>query len=563
MAAIEAELGEGVLTGRSVEINRHFEQTNSNWTLPLDEEKVLTNLLRRFGLTVEEKSFLKGVKETASAAKLLEARQERTDHQNQLLSSIKKFRDDSAQLHAIDILDKLTPRFLYFSHYDRMSGELSINKLNQDKQNKQVSVDDQLFLDFLEYAGTDLEELVKTNRYEELNAKCEAAANRITDQIFEYWTQNDSLQIDVRLTEGRPNDPPPFNSGAVARARVINKLHRVSVPFSERSAGFIWFFSFLVKFAQVKKSGGKLIILLDEPGLTLHGTAQLDLLRYFEKELEPTHQVIYSTHSPFMVPADQLKSVRTVEDVVVVDDRGRKQSKGTKIRADIMTTDPQTNFPLFGALGFEVTQTLIIGKNTLLVEGPSDILYLQAASLALKKRKRAFLDPNWAVCPSGGIDKILPFVRLFAGNNLNIAVLTDFERGQKRKLDELLKSAVLDHDRIVLATDIVAKEEADIEDFFDPALFVEMVNATYGLKAAQKLTVEKLENADKNTSRAVKKAEAYFRTLPEATPMFSHFEPAMYLLQHPEILDEVGDGVDTTLARFEDAFKRLSKFLKK
>jgi predicted ATPase len=40
--------------------------------------------------------------------------------------------------------------------------------------------------------------------------------------------------------------------------------------------------------------------LLDEPGLTLHGKAQADLLRYIEQRLLPDHQVIYSTHSPFM-----------------------------------------------------------------------------------------------------------------------------------------------------------------------------------------------------------------------------------------------------------------------
>ena len=287
-----------------------------------------------------------------------------------------------------------------------------------------------MFLDFLEYAGTNLEELVGATRFEEQNAKCEAAANRITDQIFEYWTQNDQLSIEVRVDEGRPNDKPPFHSGPVARARVKNSLHRVTVPFSERSAGFIWFFSFLVKFAQIRKRQGEVIILLDEPGLTLHGTAQKDLLRYFAEQLEPNHQVIYTTHSPFMVPADKLHSVRTVEDVVRRDDRDRRRSFGTKIRADVLTTDPQTNFPLLGAMGFEVTQSLIIAPDTLLVEGPADILYLQALSYRLKSLGRTNLDSKWAICPSGGIDKVLPFVRLFYANNLNTVVLTDFERGR-------------------------------------------------------------------------------------------------------------------------------------
>jgi hypothetical protein len=443
-----------------------------------------------------------------------------------------------------------------------MSGQISINQLAKDKQTADgIKTGDQVFLDFLEYAGTTLEELVASTRFEDLNARCEAAANRITDQIFEYWTQNDELQIQVLLTEGKAEDDPPFNSGPIARARVQNNLHRVSVPFSERSAGFIWFFSFLVKFAQIKKNRGNVIILLDEPGLTLHGTAQQDLLRYFEEQLAPKHQLIYSTHSPFMVPANDLASVRTVEDVVVRDERDRKVSHGTKIRGDVLTTDPQTNFPIFGAMGFEVTQGLVIAPNTLLVEGPSDILYLQAASSVLAKRKRTALDPRWAVCPSGGIDKVLPFVRLFYGNKLNVAVLTDFDRGQRKKLDQLYQAELLQKERIILATEIAGKEEADIEDFFDPALFVQLVNKAYDLKGELALTIKKLDEADTSTERLVKKAEAYFRVLPDTIPMFSHYAPALHLLKNPDLLDGDDKKCSTTLERFEAAFDRIAMFI--
>jgi hypothetical protein len=102
----------------------------------------------------------------------------------------------------------------------------------------------------------------------------EAASNNITDQILEYWTQNPDLRVHVKIEQARPQDTPPLNTGVVARARIYNDLHRVETPFSERSAGFIWFFSFLVKFAQVKNDNVPVIQLLDEPGLSLHGKAQ-------------------------------------------------------------------------------------------------------------------------------------------------------------------------------------------------------------------------------------------------------------------------------------------------
>lgn len=559
--ALELEFGANTVSGRILKISKSYNGSTTTWVPPIaSEEKIVAALLGKHRLSTTEAAQLQTIKTTADLHKALET-MTRTPGQEALHAQLSKFREHRAILKAIDILDLRTPKFMYFSHYDRMSGELSVNKLQQDRQANTISSGDQVFLDFLEYAGTTLEELIATQHFEELNAKCEAAALRITDQIFEYWTQNDELKIKVVFSEGKPADKPPFNSGAVARARVENGLHGVSVPFSERSAGFIWFFSFLVKFAQIRKKQGNVILLLDEPGLTLHGTAQKDLLRFFGEEIATKHQVIWSTHSPFMVPANDLASVRTVEDVVELDKRSRKVSIGTKIRADVLTTDPQTNFPIFGAMGFEVTQTLVIGTDTLLVEGPSDILYLQAASAALQALGRVHLSPRWAICPSGGIDKVLPFVRLFYGNNLNVAVLTDFDRGQKRKLEDLHKAELLEHERIVLATDIAGKGEADIEDFFHPEVFVDLVNKSYALKEEHLLTVGKLDEADTTTERIVKKAEAYFRLLPDSYPTYSHFTPSLYLLQHPALLKGKGKPVQETLARFEDAFSRIAKFV--
>lgn len=560
--AVEAELGQGALQGSRIGVAKTYGADTTSWDIVVNDERVIEHLSKLAGLTEEDAAPISAAKTTVKVHEALAGVAARTPSQESLMTTIGKWRKHRAVLRAIDILSARMPRFMYFSHYDRMSGALSVNKLTQDKQSgAALTSGDRVFLDFLEYAGTTLDDLIATTQFEELNAKCEAAALRITDQIFEYWTQNDELKIKVVFSEGKTGDPAPFNAGPIARARVENSLHGVTVPFSERSAGFVWFFSFLVKFAQIRKAHGNVILLLDEPGLTLHGTAQKDLLRFFYEQIAPKHQVIWSTHSPFMVPANDLASVRTVEDVVEIDKRGRKISIGTKIRSDVLTTDPQTNFPIFGAMGFEVTQTLVIGTNTLLVEGPSDILYLQAASAALKAAGKSHLSPSWAICPSGGIDKVLPFVRLFYGNNLNVAVLTDYERGQKRKLEDLYKAALLENDRIVLATEIAGKDEADIEDFFDPALFVELVNKTYGLKDGHELTVQKLEAADETTIRLVKKAEAYFKLLPETIREYSHFDPSLYLLQHPELLKGKGKPVQDTLARFEAAFERIAKFL--
>ncbi len=363
------------------------------------------------------------------------------------------------------------------------------------------------------------------------------------------------------MTKAEPEDPAPFNEGTVARARVRNGLHKLTLPFSERSAGFIWFFSFLVKFAQVRKAGGALILLLDEPGLTLHGKAQADLIRYFNEKLIPEHQVIYSTHSAFMVPADQLSLVRITRDRVRTNSPGVWTSEGTKVRSDVLALDRDSLFPLQGALGYEITQSLFIGKHTLLVEGPSDILYLQAWSQALARRGRTKLDHRWTVCPSGSLDKIQPFVSLFSSAKLDIGVLTDFAKSDRKKLANLQQSRVLEGERILTFASVLGFEEADVEDVFTPELYIEIVNEAFGLKSENKLTLQKVANADTNTRRLVKNVEAAFRLLPPDCPEFDHFASADWLIRNPTALDRDGKEVNETLDRAEKVIVAVNKLL--
>ena len=365
----------------------------------------------------------------------------------------------------------------------------------------------------------------------------------------------------MRVTKAEAGDPAPFNQGIVARARVKNNLHKLSLPFSERSAGFVWFFSFLVKFAQVQKTDGNLILLLDEPGLTLHGKAQGDLLRYLDEKLAPHHQVIYTTHSPFMVPPNNLPAVRIVEDRVFQPKPGQWASEGTKVRDNTLATDRDTLFPLQGALGYELTQTLFVGKHTLLIEGPGDMLFLEAWSSALIRRGKKGLDRRWTPCPAGGIDKIQPFVALFSGQKLDIAVISDYAKTDKKKFESLRQNKVLESERLLNFATVLGLEEADIEDVFSPALYAEVINNAFDLPAANRATAQSLVDADKNTIRLVKKAEAFFGVLPPGAPEFDHFTPADWLFRNPGVLDQNIPEVNQTLDYAEKVITALNRLL--
>jgi hypothetical protein len=440
--AVAEQCGVEALTSRTVTVTRSYGDDSPRVVIPLNEAAAVKQFVADERLNAAEAAALARATTFSGLRATVKAIAEPTEKQTRIIARLDAL-PGKGVLGAIGkIVRNGLPQFMYFSHYDRMEGQLQLSTFEQRRLGQvapAIKPGEKVFIDFLEYAGTSLKEINEATTYEGLNARCEAASNRITEQLLEYWTQNPHLDIDVRVTKGEPNDPPPFNTGVIARARVRNNIHRVSVPFSERSAGFIWFFSFLVKFAQVRKDASNLFLLLDEPGLTLHGKAQADLLRYFDDKLTPHHQIVFSTHSPFMVPADKLDTVRIVEDRITLGRNGRPQSEGTKVSADVLVVDPDTLFPLQGALGYDITQSLFVGRHTLLVEGPSDVLYLNALSAELGRRGRTTLDPRWTICPAGGIDKIQSFVGLFSGQSLHVAALTDFARGDRKKHENLRK----------------------------------------------------------------------------------------------------------------------------
>lgn len=554
------EFGENAVTSQEFIISKRYNQKSASWQMPIRDDIVVKNAINSQRLSAAEKQM---VVKASSPKELISIVSDIPSPPEKLLNLRLKFesyRDHSAKRKAIDLLNQFVPTFFYTSHYDRMSGEISAQKISEDQANNKVLPGDKIFLDFLRLSGTSLEELKTSRRFEELIGKCEAASALITDKIFKYWSQNRYLDVKIQMNEGRSEDPAPFNSGAVARSRVYNSLHRASVPFSERSAGFVWFFSFLVQFAIMKRENNNVIILLDEPGLTLHGKAQEDLLRYIVEELLPAHQVLYSTHSPFMVPPKRLSDCRIVEDVIYDNKLDPPHSKGTKVKEDVMSTDKDTLFPLQGALGYSITQSLFIGENVLLVEGVSDIVYLKALSNELDRRERGGLDPRWTVCPAGGISKIRPFVSLFMGNNLNIAVLSDQSSGDKREIERLRKSELLAAESFHTIADLLERDEADIEDILHPSLYCKIINECYDLRGTDKISVEKLNSSDKS-SRQAKQAEDYFCLLNKEVPEFSHYRPASWLIQNPNTLHGNSDTIVTTLDRAEKIFSVYNNIL--
>ncbi|MGW1030292.1 hypothetical protein ACWD4J_42745 [Streptomyces sp. NPDC002577] len=170
--------------------------------------------------------------------------------------------------------------------------------------------------------------------------------------------------------------------------------------FSTRSTGFQWFFSFLAAFSAYRDTDERVVVLLDEPGTSLHGEAQGDFLRYVYGELGPKQQVLYTTHSQHMIDPTRYETMRAIHDQATRED----PSLGVVITSVSLSADPKTILPVEAALGYSVSQHLFLGSGPLLaVEGSSDFIFLMRVSDYLISQGRTGLDPRLAIIPAGGI----------------------------------------------------------------------------------------------------------------------------------------------------------------
>ena len=178
-----------------------------------------------------------------------------------------------------------------------------------------------------------------------------------------------------------------------------------------------------------------------------------------------------------------------------------------------------------------------------------------------KRRGRTGLDTRWTLCPAGGIDKIRPFVAMFSGNALHIAVLSDQAKGDNRKVDDLKRAEILKAGHFYTMADFMGRPEADIEDIFEPELFAAILNGTYGFDDTRKLTAASLKKAGNGTDRLVKQAEAAFAVMSTDAPLFDHFTPAAWLIRNPKVLDlKTGPG-PKTLDRAQTIFDTYNELL--
>lgn len=436
-----------------------------------------------------------------------------------------------------DFLDARLPRFFYFSDYQTLPSRIDLQAIAAGDETPGASAV-QTARALLRLAGADTVN-VQAENFDARKSELEAASNELTQQVFEYWTQNPNLSVEIDADKQVINHG--YNQSAVVRyleVRVKDSRHGFTGSFDQRSKGFQWFFSFFAAFSEFEELGSEVVVLLDEPAMSLHGRAQADFLRFINERLGAESQVIYTTHSPFMVEPNRVERVRIVED------QGPKT--GSVVTEDVHSVGDDATFPLQAALGYDIAQNLLIGQDNLLLEGGSDDTYLRILSDHMRSLGRVGLDPRWRLVSTHGATNMPAFVSLFG--ELDVTLLIDGTSKSTGKLDLLVRAKALPQKRVISTNQFALVEPSDIEDLFTPAEYLRLYNGAFstGLKVLD------LVGKDRIIARIGRANGEQFR---------QHGKPAEYLMRSADRVKFLKALSSGTLDRWEKLFVAINATL--
>ncbi len=553
--AIEKELGEGILISKSFTVTSKYDNSKSIG-LSVNTKKFIEFKTKELGIasnTLIDKLLKVKTKIDLETLEKEYTEENKTNGIKSLLPYFEnkyKWTHDPIGEYVYRILLKpKMPKFLYYDEYYSLPSRISIEKLNSDSlesSENEYKTAKALF----ELADINTEEILESESFEDYIAELEATEAIISEELFKYWQTNKNLSITFQIDKIAKKESRTINTNHgqqqvtdvnivehVLDIRVKNK--GVSLPLKNRSKGFNWFFSFLVWFKKIQEDqDSNYILLLDEPGLNLHASAQADLLHFLD-DLSENYQIVYSTHSPFMIVSDKLQRVRTVLET----------DKGSIISNSIQEKDPNTLFPLQAALGYNIAQNLFISKKNLLVEGVSDLIYLQTMSGILESSGKEGLKSDITIVPTGGLEKVATFISLLRGNELkNVSLLDSYTDPKgKAKLDNLIAQKIINEKNILFFHEFLEnRKRADIEDLFTSKEYLKLFNEAFK------------EHVDINESDLNPQIESILLQINKNLNIdrFNHYRPANLLAQKGLTAK---DFEKLTLENFEKIFKKINK----
>lgn len=389
-----------------------------------------------------------------------------------------------AQVH------KWIPTFIYMDDFLAFKGTAYLDQVKQRKDASQLKDDDRTIITIMEMADLDLDQEVQKGMQSDREQRMldmNDASQTLTNEIAARWSQK---KYEVQFQA----------DGHHFITFVKDESSKALVPLEERSKGFQWFFSFDMKFMyETEGEFEDAVILLDEPGMHLHASAQRDLLERM-KAYAQNNQLIYTTHLPFMIDMNRLDNIWVAEE---------RANAGTIVHHDWATADKDARFTLQAALGLSWAQSLFIGQKNLVVEGVTDFWFLMTLSTIFKEAGEQGLPEDLVVTPAGGASKVAYVATLLAGQELKVVALLDSDAEGISARKQLVHNWLLKDGDVLLLGDVIGNSgTCALEDLFEEEYYLAQVSAAY----SKELDGKPIKLPAKPPGSIVNRLESYFAT---------------------------------------------------
>lgn len=368
------------------------------------------------------------------------------------------------------LIKKRLPSILYFPNFlfefpEKIYLDSSIN----DSKHKFYQKIIQDVLDSLDNDTNIAEHLVKRIKSNDENEKRNLRTligkmqKQLTKVIFDKWNQIFNKQItkaEIILLHDTDE------KGAYLEFNIKDDVDTYRII--ERSLGFRWFFVyiFLTQFRSYRKEHKNAFFLFDEPASNLHPSAQLELLKSFER----LPKVLYTTHSHYLINPTWLENTFVIKNEAIEYDKEEEyKSKNTNIKItkyrDFAVHYPnQTSYfqPILEVLDYRPANLELV-PNVLITEGKDDFYiynYFQEIIIAGQN--------NLKIVPGTSASNLGNLISLYLGWGRNFIVLLDSDKegyAQKTRYEDLFGKSI--SDRILTYKNIHTNwDDFETEDLF-------------------------------------------------------------------------------------------------
>jgi hypothetical protein len=385
------------------------------------------------------------------------------------------------------IIDML-PKFIYYANYGNLDSEIYLPHVVQNLDRIDLGVKEaakartlRVLFNFVGLKPQEILELGRdikdplnldreptpdeiagiSEKKRERSILLQSAANTLTKKFKEWWKQG---EYRFRFEA----------DGDHFRIWLSDDRRPEEVELESRSTGLQWFLSFsLVFLVESLEDHNRAILLLDEPGLSLHPLAQRNLSSLFD-ELSSKSQILYTTHSPFLVDADRLDRARKV----YVSDDGSTKATSDLRYGDADPKQAGAAYAVHSALNLNVAESLLLGCQPIIVEGASDQHYLTTIKALLIGAEKIAPRRELVFPPSGGTKTAKIVASILTGRDEKPPfMLFDGDESGKRITRELKSGLYADaHDKILSTDDFAGYQSSEVEDLMPATFFAKVID---------------------------------------------------------------------------------------